>query len=83
MASRRIEAAAQKAAESLVAAGIRGILNFAPTTLTMPDEISVRNVNLAIELEGLSYAINEAEAAKREAEGPDGMDSPERSTEQT
>jgi redox-sensing transcriptional repressor len=49
--------AAQRAAEQLVAAGVRGILNFAPTTLDVPEGVSVRNVNLAIELEGLSYAL--------------------------
>jgi redox-sensing transcriptional repressor len=53
--------AAQAAAAQLVAAGIRGILNFAPTTLNVPESVSVRNVNLAIELEGLSFAINDAE----------------------
>ena len=53
--------AAQESAERLVSAGIRGILNFAPTTLDVPADVSVRNVNLAIELEGLSFAINEAE----------------------
>ncbi|MCA9751756.1 MAG: redox-sensing transcriptional repressor Rex [Gemmatimonadetes bacterium] len=52
-------AAAQAAADRLVAAGIHGILNFAPTTLDVPDTVHVRVVNLAIELEGLSYAIRE------------------------
>jgi redox-sensing transcriptional repressor len=49
--------AAQQAAAQLVAAGVRGILNFAPTTLDVPEGVSVRNVNLAIELEGLSFAL--------------------------
>ena len=51
--------AAQESADRLVKAGILGILNFAPTTLDVPSRVSVRNVNLAIELEGLSYAITE------------------------
>lgn len=50
-------AAAQEAADRLVRAGIRGILNFAPTSLEIPPDVTVRNVNLAIELEGLSFAI--------------------------
>jgi redox-sensing transcriptional repressor len=54
--------AAREAAERLVAAGIRGILNFAPTPLDLGEDISIRNVNLAIELEGLSFAIHEAES---------------------
>ena len=54
--------AAAEAAERLVSGGIRGILNFAPTTLDVPPGVSVRNVNLAIELEGLSFAITEGMA---------------------
>jgi redox-sensing transcriptional repressor len=53
-------AAAQTAADLLVAAGIRGILNFAPTRLAVPRGVSLRDVHLAIELEGLSYAIASA-----------------------
>jgi redox-sensing transcriptional repressor len=42
--------AAQGAAEKLIAAGIRGILNFAPLVLMLPPEIAVRNVYLEDEL---------------------------------
>ena len=52
-------AAAQEVANQLVAAGIMGILNFAPIPLFVPEEIIVNNVNLAIELENLSYFIKE------------------------
>ncbi len=55
-------AAAQDAADRMMAAGIRGILNFAPTRLEVPDGVSVRDVNLVIELEGLSYALSAGEA---------------------
>ena len=34
----------------LVEAGVTGIMNFAPTVLQVPDEVTVNNVNLAIEL---------------------------------
>lgn len=34
-----------------------GILNFAPIVIHAPDEVMVNNVNLAIELENLSYFI--------------------------
>ncbi|MGY8771109.1 MAG: redox-sensing transcriptional repressor Rex [Pirellulales bacterium] len=50
-------AAAQQVAEQLVDAGIQGILNFAPVTLKMPEEITVIGVDLAIELEQLSFAM--------------------------
>lgn len=54
--------AAQEAADRLVAAGVRGILNFAPTRLDVPANVNARNVNLAIELEGLSYALAQSGA---------------------
>ena len=50
-------AAAQEVANQLVACGITGILNFAPLVLHVPEEVMVNNVNLAIELENLSYFI--------------------------
>jgi redox-sensing transcriptional repressor len=49
--------AAQEVANALVQAGITGILNFAPIVLQVPEEVMVNNVNLAIELENLSYFI--------------------------
>ena len=52
-------AAAQEVANHLVRAGITGILNFAPIVLSVPEEVMVNNVNLAIELENLSYFIQE------------------------
>jgi redox-sensing transcriptional repressor len=50
-------ASAQEVANTLVAAGITGILNFAPMVLHVPEDVMVNNVNLAIELENLSYFI--------------------------
>ncbi len=50
-------AVAQEVANVLFAAGIGGILNFAPIVIHAPDEVMVNNVNLAIELENLSYFI--------------------------
>jgi redox-sensing transcriptional repressor len=52
-------AAAQEVTNLLVSAGIMGILNFAPIALSVPEEVMVNNVNLAIELENLSYFIQE------------------------
>jgi redox-sensing transcriptional repressor len=48
---------AQEVANSLVASGIEGILNFAPIVLSVPEDVMVNNVNLAMELENLSYFI--------------------------
>ena len=48
---------AQEVANQLTQAGITGILNFSPIVLSVPEEVMVNNVNLAIELENLSYFI--------------------------
>lgn len=47
--------AAQEVADKMVAAGIRSILNFAPAVIAVPEEISVRKVDLSIELQILAY----------------------------
>jgi redox-sensing transcriptional repressor len=49
--------AAQAAAEKLAAAGIRGILNFAPVVLALPPELAVRNVYVAEELRALAVTM--------------------------
>ena len=48
---------AQEVANQLAQAGIEGVLNFAPIVLSVPEDVVVNNVNLAIELENLSYFI--------------------------
>ncbi len=52
---------AQQLAERLVASGVTAILNFAPVQLQVPDAVEVKNVNLAVELETLSYALQHRE----------------------
>jgi redox-sensing transcriptional repressor len=49
--------AAQEVADIVVAAGVRAILNFAPQQLQVPDTVALKEVNMAIELEGLSFAL--------------------------
>jgi redox-sensing transcriptional repressor len=46
---------AQAVADQLVAAGVTSILNFAPTVLNVPPEVSLRKVDLSIELQILSF----------------------------
>jgi redox-sensing transcriptional repressor len=48
---------AQPVADDLVAAGIKAILNFAPINLKLPDDVIMRNQNMCIELEHLSFAL--------------------------
>ncbi|HSY74723.1 MAG TPA: redox-sensing transcriptional repressor Rex [Dongiaceae bacterium] len=52
-------AVAQEVANQLIDAGVTGILNFSPIVLSVPEEVMVNNVNLAIELENLSYFTQE------------------------
>jgi redox-sensing transcriptional repressor len=47
--------AVQEVADALVATGIRSILNFAPAVISVPDGVSVRKVDLAIELQILAF----------------------------
>jgi redox-sensing transcriptional repressor len=49
---------AQPVADRLAAAGIRSILNFAPTVLTVPPQVHVRRVDLSTELQILSYHLS-------------------------
>lgn len=56
---------AQAAADMLVAAGVRGIVNFAPVTLALPDGVSQVGVDLARELEQVSFSV----ASRLRAEG--------------
>ncbi len=51
--------AAQEVANLLVQCGVMGILNFSPIVLHVPEDVMVNNVNLAIELENLSYFLQE------------------------
>jgi redox-sensing transcriptional repressor len=53
----------QAVAESMVAAGIRGLLNFAPTVLRLPPSVQVTSVDLTVQLEQLAFLVqgNESE----------------------
>ena len=48
---------AQRVVDRLLAVGVRGILNFAPAQLHVPPDVSLKNVNMAMELESLSYSL--------------------------
>ena len=50
--------AAQGVADQLVAAGIKGILNFAPVSLSVPPRIAQEAVDLAVQLEQLSFQVS-------------------------
>ena len=61
-------AAAQSVADALVEAGVRSILNFAPVALAVPEGVSVRKVDLAVELQILTY-YEQRKAALAEVRG--------------
>jgi redox-sensing transcriptional repressor len=48
---------AQAVTDRLIALRVKAILNFAPVQLAVPDDVVVKTVNLALELETLSYAL--------------------------
>ena len=48
---------AQRVVDRVVKAGVKAILNFAPTQLQSPPDVTVKTVNMAMELEGLSFAL--------------------------
>jgi redox-sensing transcriptional repressor len=48
---------AQEVANNLVEAGIQGILNFSPTVLQVPESVTVNSVDLALELEQVSFFV--------------------------
>lgn len=65
-------AVAQDVADRLVAAGVRAILNFAPTVISVPDEVALRKVDLSLELQVLSFYQQREEP--RSAEIPIGVE---------
>ena len=68
--------AAQETAERLVAAGVRSILNFAPTVLTVPEKIHLRQVDLSVELQILAFY--EQRAVVRRRARPDAAAKPDK-----
>ena len=48
---------AQQVVDRLVRSGVKAILNFAPVPLNVPSDVEVKTVNMALELETLSYSL--------------------------
>jgi redox-sensing transcriptional repressor len=53
--------AAQAVLDRIVSTGVKAVLNFAPTQLQAPADVTVKTVNMAMELEGLSFALTNRE----------------------
>ncbi len=56
---------AQQLVDRVAAMGIKAILSFAPTQLTVPADVTLRVVNMAMELEGLTFALTNKQADDR------------------
>ena len=56
---------AQYIVDDVVASGIKAILNFAPVNLRVPDDVYLRNENMSMELEYLSFAMVNQHTEKR------------------
>ncbi|HZK82994.1 MAG TPA: redox-sensing transcriptional repressor Rex [Humisphaera sp.] len=56
---------AQEVADELVGVGIRGLLNFAPVSLSVPKHVAIKSVDLAVQLEQLSFQVNLTPAEMR------------------
>jgi redox-sensing transcriptional repressor len=52
---------AQEVLDRIVRTGVKAVLNFAPVQLHAPADVTVRAVNMAMELEGLSFALTNRE----------------------
>jgi len=50
--------AAQDVADQLIAAGVRGLLNFAPVSISVPRDVALSTVDVAVQLEQLSFQVN-------------------------
>jgi redox-sensing transcriptional repressor len=68
--------AAQVVCDRLVSAGVQCILNFAPVVLQVPDDVEVRKVDLAVEMQILSFHV-----ARRMDEAAEAAQQPRATTE--
>ncbi len=50
--------AAQEMVDAAVAAGVRGILNFAPRKIRVPEGVAIQSVNMVMELEALAFKLS-------------------------
>ncbi len=62
------QATAQKTADEMIEAGIKGIMNFTPIRLSAPNGVRIQNVDLATELQTLIYFLDSDEMIKKQME---------------
>ena len=59
--------AAQSVVNTAVEAGVRAILNFSPGTLKVPAEVKLKNVDLTVSMESLSFFLARADSDAKSA----------------
>ena len=62
------QSTAQKTADEMIEAGIKGIMNFTPIRLSAPNGVRIQNVDLATELQTLIYFLDSDEMIKKQLE---------------
>ncbi|CCK84496.1 Redox-sensing transcriptional repressor rex [Lactobacillus equicursoris DSM 19284 = JCM 14600 = CIP 110162] len=62
------QATAQKTADEMIEAGIKGIMNFTPIRLSAPNGVRIQNVDLATELQTLIYFLDSDQLAEQKDE---------------
>lgn len=73
--------AVQDIVNRAVAAGVRGILNFAPVHLRVPDHVALKDVNMVMELEALSFALSQGTPSQgTPSHGMSSQDTPSQGT---
>ena len=56
---------AQETADRLVEGGVKGILNFAPNKVKVPENVTIRNVSIVSELDNLAYLLSKKHGRRR------------------
>jgi redox-sensing transcriptional repressor len=56
--------AAQAVVNTVVAAGIKAVLNFSPGALKVPQDVKLKSVDLTVSLESLSFFLAQGEVAE-------------------
>jgi redox-sensing transcriptional repressor len=67
---------AQAVADALIAAGVKGLLNFAPVLLRTPPTVRVVTVDLAIQLEQLAFLVQLPDGVSTESPLTEGLEPP-------
>ncbi|MCA9843925.1 MAG: redox-sensing transcriptional repressor Rex [Dehalococcoidia bacterium] len=62
--------AAQMVTDELVGAGVKAILNYAPTTATVPSHVVIRHIDPVLEMQSMTFYLKQRDSAALSAEGP-------------